>query len=124
MLKRVAVYIKQICISDGMVLNHIPGMECQYIVANNKESDRGEWKFKLRSDYMQPKQAFNVSTAEKVKIEMVTKDEDSNTFYDIGETIMTDKLTRIRVRGFIPTKVYDFDKNEYSVGIVLADLEY
>jgi len=123
-MKRVAVYIKEIAISDGMVLCTIPGVGSNYISVNNRDLDKEDWPFKISSDLMQPRQIYDLWCADTVRISTLTKNETDGTLFDLGETITTDKINSIRVRSFIPVPVYDYNKNYIIRGVAVVDLEY
>lgn len=117
------MYIKEVAIEDGVVFNTIPGSKCTSLIPNNEKANDG-WNYILKSDYMQPSQIINVAAAGDVKISKLTKDETDGTLFDLGETISSDKLISIRVRGFTVLPVYDANKQSNMTGVAIVDVEF
>jgi len=123
MIRRVAMYIKEIAIEDGVVFNTIPGSKSETLIANNVQANDG-WNYKLKSNYMQPKQVINVAAAGNVKISKLTEDETDNTLFDFEESFSSDRLISIRVRGFTVVPVYNLDKQCVTTGVAIVDVEF
>ena len=112
-MKRLSVYIKSI--------------EVQGILSKN--SKRLDTNIKdghfYSSDVMMPNDEFNVIASENVKINLLNKDELTNSYFDIGGVINTPDLIKIEVRSFEPKYIYNLkEKRNEFIAVVLIDLVF
>lgn len=118
-IKRVAAYIKRIDIQEGLVSMLRNGSS-----TNLKANINKDWDHSINANILQPKDTISLMAAGKVRVRMYTRDQESGEFFNLGETIVSDRLTHIRVRQFIVSDVYHINKSTTKEGIVLADLEF
>lgn len=120
MIKRISVYTTGIAIKDGPVNHYRPGEGYTLLKANHPDK---EYVFAIDAANLIPKESFSFIFASKVFIKTLTRDEDG-TFYDLGESILTDRLIVGKVRQFLSGPVIDLNKDANIMGFVLMDLEF
>ena len=116
-MKRVAVYLTELEI-QGIVSKKELNKDYEYLSSNKGVHT-------IPSYLMSPDEEYNVIASESVKISTLTKDHDTKEFYDLGETLITDRIIKIEVRSFELSKVYSLKtKTEGFTSVVLVDLVF
>lgn len=118
-IRHVGAYIKLIDVQDGLV-----NLMREGSTKHLNSSKDSKWAYRINANTLQPKDSISLMAAGNVRVRMYSKDPETNEFYNIGETIVTDRLTHIRVRQFIVSDVIHINKSVTKEGIVFADLEF
>ena len=119
-MQRVNCFLTTIYVKDGLVYNSRPFSQNKYCLPNNPHSP---WLYKFSTDVMIPHEYFSLVAASKVKLLSLTKDDDDN-YFDLGHSIITDKLINIRIRQFLTAPICNLNKYITYKGFVAADLEF
>jgi len=120
MIKRVSVYATGIAVKDGPICHFRPGEGYSYMKANTLGK---EYVFTIDAATLVPKESFNFMVSSNVYISTLTLDEEG-TFYDLGESILTDKFMSAKVRQFLTGPIINLNKKPTTKGFVLLDLEF
>jgi len=121
MIKHVSVYASGIKIKDGPVNHYRPGEGYTYLESNTKTTN--DYYYAVDTALLVPKESFSLTMASDVFIHTLTVDEDG-TFYNLGQSILTDRLISAKVRQFLTGPVFSLDKKTTTIGFVLLDLEF
>lgn len=119
-MKRIGVYITNVSVKDGPVLHSRPGEKSRYITTESFDN----WFCSLSTELMIPNESFSFTLCSDVKLNTLIRDEESDTFYDFNQEIITDRLIGLTVRQFITDNIINIDKTIKFKGFVLADLEF
>jgi hypothetical protein len=120
MIQRVSVYLKNIEVESGSVL-FTRGTDSFYMEPNSKKS---KWLYKINANYLQPKDCINLMGSGMVRIRTYTKDIETENFHNLGSFLITDRISKLRIRQFLVVNVLNINKTISREGVVLADIEY
>lgn len=121
MIKRVSILATSIKVEDGCILQMRPGLEPKNLIPNTPNNIK--YRYTLSTETMIPKEHFSFMAAGNVCINTLSQDENED-FYDLGQTIVTDKLISITVRQYIVANIYNLNKEVKKAGFCLLDIAF